>query len=227
MKARLVLIAAAGVLLGGLALAAPAEAGHLDWSFGAGFHVGGLHFNIGFSPVGYAGYGGPFFYTTSRLHYPGHVCTGACFRRGAAFYHHPACPVLGVHLRGFGYGPNHFILNYSPYRYRGYAPGYRGYPNRSYGYYQRDGWRERYRSDRGRHYRDRHYRDHRHRDRHLRDRHRRDHRADRHRGRDYRRDDGDRDRGRHYRDERRDRRRDGNRDRDGRRRGARHTRPPG
>ena len=59
MKAKLILIAAAGVLLGTLALAPPAEAGHLDWSFGVGFHVGGLHFRVGFSPPGYGGYPGP------------------------------------------------------------------------------------------------------------------------------------------------------------------------
>ncbi len=219
MKARLILIAAAGALLGTLALAPPAEAGHLDWSFGAGFHVGGLHFQIGFSPVGYAGYAGPFFYTTSRLHYPGHVCSGACFRRGAGFYHHAACPVLGVHLRGFGYGPDHFIINYSPYR--SYGRGYGRYPYRSYGHYYRDGYRDRFRSHRDRHYRGRHpkgYRDSRR------------YRADRHRGRDYRRDGDVRDRGRHYRDGRRegrhDRGRDGDRGRAGRR-GARHTRPPG
>ena len=38
MKAKLILIAAAGALLGTLALAPPAEAGHRDWSFG--FHFG-------------------------------------------------------------------------------------------------------------------------------------------------------------------------------------------
>jgi hypothetical protein len=87
MKARLMIIAAAGVLLGALALAPPADAGHLDWSFGVGFHVGGLHFRVGFSPQGYGGYPGPFFLTTNRLHYPGYSCNGACFRRGAGYYH--------------------------------------------------------------------------------------------------------------------------------------------
>ena len=217
MKARLVLIAAAGVLLGGLALAPPAEAGHLGWSFGAGFHVGGLHFQVGFSPVGYGGYPGPYFLTTGRLHYPGHGCRGACFRRGAAIYHHASCPLLSFHLRGFGYGPDHFVRNYSPYR--GYGRSYGRYPNRSYGHYYRDGYRDRFRSHRGRYDRGRHshgYRDGRH------------YRHDRRRGRDYRHDrDRDRDRRRHYRDDRRRGGRDGDRDRAQRRRGARRTRPPG
>ena len=219
MKAELILVAAAGVLLGTLALAPPAEAGHLDWGFGAGFHAGGLHFRIGFSPLGYGGYPGPFFLTTSRLHYPGYSCHGACFRRGAGYYHHSACPLLGFHFRRSGYGAGYYLSHYSPYR--GYGRSYGRYPNRSYGYYYRDGYRDRYRSHSGRYHRgDRRYRDH-HR-RGYQDGHR--HRHDR--GRRHYDDDGHSNRGRHYRDDRRHRGHDGERDRAHRRRGAHRTRPP-
>ena len=135
MRVRLILIAAAGVLMGTLALAPPAEAGHLDWGFGVGFHVGGLHFRVGFSPAGYGGYPGPFFLTTSRLDYPGYGCHGACFRRGAGYYHHSACPLLGFHFRRGGHGTDYYLNQYSPYGYRGYGRGYGYYPNRSYGHH--------------------------------------------------------------------------------------------
>ena len=233
MKARLILIAAAGVLVSTLALAPPAEAGHLDWSFGVGFHVGGLHFQVGFAPTGWGGYPGPFFLTTSPLHHRGYSCNGACFRRGASFYHHASCPLLSFHLRRGGYGPDYFVRHYSPYRgygrgyvYRPYRP-YRpyGYYNRSYGHYYRDGYRDRFRSGRGHHYRDRHHRDRHYRDRYRDDRHRgyRDHRG---RGRDVDHDsDSDSDRGRrHYRNDRGSR--GGGRDYAQPRRGAQRTRPP-
>ena len=222
MKARLTLIAAAAVLLGTLAMAPPAEAGHLDWSFGVGFHVSGLHFRIGFSPPGYGGYPGPFFVTTTPLHLPGYGCHGACFRRGAAYYHHASCPLLGFHLHRGGYGPDFYLRSYSPYRGYGprYAPypypyRYRPYPYRPYGHYYRDGHRDRFRPYGGRYYRDRG------------DRH---HRGKGHRGRSYRHDRGrgndhHSDRGRHYRDDRRGR--DGERHRGQPRGGARRTRPPG
>ncbi len=223
MKAKLILIAAAGALLGTLALAPPAEAGHRDWSFGVGFHVGGLHFRVGFAPSGYAGYPGPFFLTTSRLNYPGYGCNGACFRRGAGYYHHASCPLLSFHLGRGGYGPDYYAHNYSPYRQygRGYGRGYRSYPNRSSGYYYKDGHRDRFRSNRGHHYRDRHHGDRRYRGRG----HSRGNRHDRGRGRDYDRD-RDSERGRNYQNDRRQRGRDGDRERAQPRRGARRTRPP-
>jgi hypothetical protein len=227
MKARLMIIAAAGVLLGALALAPPADAGHLDWSFGVGFHVGGLHFRVGFSPQGYGGYPGPFFLTTNRLHYPGYSCNGACFRRGAGYYHHSSCPLLSFHFRGGGYGPDYYINNYAPYR--GYGQSYgRYYPNRSYRNYYRDGYRDRYRPQRGRHYQgDRHHRDRYDRDRrHKGYRDNRGSRQDRGRGHDYDRD-RSRDRRRSYRDDRGGRGRGGERDRAKPRRGAHRTRPPG
>ncbi|MHC4816327.1 MAG: hypothetical protein ACYTFN_25010 [Planctomycetota bacterium] len=235
MKARLILIAAAGVVLGAMAAAPPAEAGHSDWSFGVGFHVGGLHFRVGFSPLGYGPYPGPFFLTTSRLHYPGYGCNGACFRRGAGYYHHVDCPLLSFHFGRVGYGPRHYLPRYSPYR--GYNRGYGPYPSRPYGYYRyRDGHRHDYRR-----YSDGRYRDHRHhgyrndRDfrhdaRRYRDHRQRGHRSDRSirpDNRRYRDHDGVRgnDRRRDYRDDRRRRGRDGDRDRAHRRQGR--GRPPG
>lgn len=222
MKARLILIAAAGALLGGLALAPPAEAGHLDWSFGVGFHVDGLHFRIGFGPPGYGPYPGPFFVTTGRLHHRGYGCHDACFRRGRNVYHHAYCPLLGFHFRRGGYGPDYFLSHYAPYGSWGprvYKRHYR-YPNRPYGYTYRNGYRDRYYHPGGRYYRDRHYRDQRHRgyrdDRRYRGRRDYDHDSD-----------SDSDRRRHYRDERRNRGRDGGRDYAEPRRGARRTRPPG
>ena len=145
MRGKLILIAAAGALVGTLAMAPPAEAGHLDWSFGVGFHVGGLDFRIGFAPPGYGGYPGPFFLTTGRLHHPGYGCNGACFRRGAGYYHHASCPLLRFHFGRVGYGPDHYLRGYSPYRGYGHYGPYRPY-NRSYGYYYRDGYRDRFRS---------------------------------------------------------------------------------
>lgn len=223
MKARLILIAVAGALLGTLALAPPAEAGHSGWSFGVGFHAGGLHFRIGFAPHGYSGYPGPFFLTTSRLHHRGYGCHGACFRSGAGYYHHASCPLLGLHFRRGGYGPDHYLRSYSPYRgygpYWGYGSRYYRYPGRAYGYYYRDGHRDRFRHYGGRHYRDRHYRDHRHRG------YRGDHRYRHDRGRrDWDHDsDSDSDRGRHYRPGDRHR---GGRDHARPRGGAARTRPP-
>lgn len=224
MRARLILIAAAGALVGTLALAPPARAGHLDWSFGVGFHVGGLHFRVGFAPPGYGGYPGPFFYTTSRLHYPGYGCQGACFRRGAGYYHHASCPLLSFHLGHRGYGPDYYVRHYSPYR--GYGWGHRPHLKRPYGTYYRDGYRSRYRSPWGHHYRDRHYRDRYYRDR----RHKGypDHRGRGH-GHDYDHDsdsDSDSDRGRRHRYDRHRDGHDGERDRAVRRGGARRTRPP-
>lgn len=207
MKAKLILIAAGAVLLGTLALAPPAQAAHPDWSFGVGFHVGGLHFRVGLAPAGYGGYPGPFFLTTSRISYPGYGCGNACFRSGAGYYHHASCPLLGFHLRRVGYGPDHFVTHYSPYRSYGSSPGL--YRNRSYGYYYRDGYRDRFRSPGSYYYRG--------------DRHRRDTGRGRHWGSDHDHD-SDSDRGRHYRDDRRgDDRQRGDRSR----RGAARTRPPG
>ncbi len=224
MKAKLILIAAAGVLVGTLALAPPAQAGHLDWSFGVGFHAGGLHFRVGLSPRGYGGYPGPFFLTTSRLHYPGYSCQGACFRRGAGYYHHETCPLLGFHFRRGGHGAGHYLNLYSPYR--GYGRSYGRYPIRSYGHYYRDGHRGRYRPYGGRYYSERHYRDQRHKG-HKGHRDNRGYRNDRRRGRDYDDDsDSDSDRGRHYRNDQRRRGRDGERGSAQRRRGAQRTRPP-
>ena len=222
MRARLIPIAAAAVVLGTLAAAPPAQAGHLDWSFGVGFHVGGLHFRVGFAPYGHAGYPGPFFFTTSRLHYPGYGCHGACFRRGPAFYHHASCPLVGLHFGRVGYRPGYFIDHYAPHRFygRGYAP----YRNRAYGHYYRDGYRDRFRSPGSRHYRgDRHYRGR--RDPGYRGERR--YRPDRGRRPDYDHDsDSDSDRGRSFRGDRGRRGRDGDRERARPRRGARHTRPP-
>lgn len=225
MRVRLILIVAAGVLLGTLAAAPPAEAGHLDWTFGLGFHVDGLHFRVGFGPPGYGYHPGPFFVTPNRLHHRGYGCHGACFYRAGSYYHHRSCPLLGFHLGIGGYGPDYFVRQYSPYR--GYwGRGYRPYPNRAYGYYYRDGYRHRYRSPGGHYYRDRHHRDRHYRDRHRGDRHRgrhdRSYRSDRHRGRHHL-DDGDSDSERHYRN---DRGRRGNRDRAQPRGRAHRTRPP-
>ena len=144
MRARLILAAAAGALIAGLALAPAAEASH-GWSFGAGFHVSGAHFRVGFGPAGVGSLGGPYFLTTQRLHYRGASCHGACFRRGAGFYHHPACSVVGVHFRRGGHLPSHYLHRYSPYRGPyGYGPGY----FRPYGVpYWRDGHRHGYRRD--------------------------------------------------------------------------------
>ena len=222
MKARLLLIAAAGVLVGSLAVAPPAEAGRLDWSFGVGFPVGGLHFRVGFAPHGHHGYPGPYFHTTSRLHYPGYSCHGACFRRGPAYYHHSACPLVGLHFRRGGYGPDHYLRAYSPYRpygpYWGYGSRYYRYPNRAYGYYYRNGYRDRFRHYGGNYYRDRHHRDHRYRG-HGGGHH---YRPDRWRGDRDHDSDSDSDRGRHYRNDRRH----GGRDYAQPRRGAARTRPP-
>ena len=232
MRARLILIVAAGVVLSTLALAPPAQAGHLDWSFGVGFHVGGLHFRVGFEPTGWGGYPGPFFLTTSRLHYPGYGCNGACFRRGAGYYHHASCPLLGFHFRRGGFGADYYVHNYSPYRSFGRGYGYRtyrpyGYYNRGYGHYQRD----RFRSRPGHRYRDHRYRDHRYRDHRYRgDRHRGDqrHRGSgdhRGRGRDYDHD-SDSERGQRYRNDRGPRGRGGGRDYAQPRGRAQRTRPP-
>ncbi len=134
MRARLMLVAAGGLLIAGLAAAPPAEAAH-GWSFGAGFHVGGAHFRVGFGPPGFGHYPGPFLLTTHRLGYPGQRCHGACFRRGGGFYHHPACSVVGFHFGRGGYSLGHYLDRYSPYRgHRSYGRGYRG-PYRSYGHY--------------------------------------------------------------------------------------------
>lgn len=223
MKTKLILIAVAGVVLGTLAIAPPAEAGHLDWSFGLGFHVGGLHFRVGFSPPGYGGYPGPFFLTNSSLHYPGYSCNGACFRRGAGYYHHESCPLLSFHFRAGGYGPNYYVQHYSPYR--GYVPGYGRYPSRPYRNYYRNGYRDRYRSYGNRHYRgDRHGRERYYRDRRPKGHRDRGYRNDRGRGRDYdRHRDGDRRRS--YQGDR-GHRGGGERDRAQPRRGAHRTRPP-
>lgn len=215
MKTKLILIAAAGALLGTLALAPPAEAGHMDWSFGVGFHVGGLDFHVGFAPTGWGGYPGPFFLTTGQLHYPGHACSGACFRRGATFYHHASCPLLSFHLRRGGYGPDYFVHNYSPYRgvdpwygYRTYRP-YRSYrPYGTYGRPYRPYYRDRVGHRPGHHYRDGYS------DRHRRHYGEPDHRR---RGRDHGRDRG-------YRDD--DRSRRGGSDHAQPRGRAHRTRPP-
>jgi hypothetical protein len=218
-----------------MALAPPAEAGHLDWSFGVGFHVGGLHFQVGFAPTGHAGYPGPFFFTAERLHYRGYGCSGLCFRRGGGYYHHASCPLVGFHFRRGGHGPDYYVSRYAPYPSYGYRSYGRGYSPRPYGYYYRPGYRYRpygghyYRDrhDRGRHYRDR--RDHRYRDH-------RGGRGDRGWGRD-RDHDSDSDRRRGYRDrggrdDQREYRGDsrghggGGRHQAEPRRGARRTRPP-
>lgn len=217
MKAKLIVIAVAGVLLGTLAVAPPAEAGHLDWGFGVGFHVGGLHFRIGLSPAGYGGYPGPFFLTTSPLRHPGYSCNGACFRRGAGFYHHASCPLLSFHLGRGGYGPDHYVRSYSPYgSYRGYGSSYGRYPGQSNGrYYYRDGYRNHYRPN-----------GHRYRDQRRSGRHDgRGYRNDRGRGRDYGHN-RDGDRGRQYRGDRHQGDRSGGRDHAQPRRGASRTRPP-
>jgi len=222
MKAKLILIAIAAVLLGTLTLAPPAQAGHLGWSFGVGFHVGGLHFRVGFSPAGYGGYPGPFFLTTNRLHYPGYSCNGACFRRGADYYHHSSCPLLGFHFGRGGFGPDYYVNSYSPYR--GYGPSYGRYPGWSYGEYYRNGYRDRYRS-----YGDHYYRGKRHYQgkRHYRGKPQRGYRdgrgyhSDRERGRGYQHD-SKRDRGR--RDDVRGR--NGGHERAQPRPGANRTRPP-
>jgi hypothetical protein len=213
MRARLILIAAAGVLLGTLAMAPPAQAGHLDWSFGIGFHVDGLRFQIGYAPYGHAGYPGPFFFTGARLHHPRHTCNGLCFRSGAGYYHHASCPLLGFHFGRIGYGPSYYVQHYAPYR--GYGRGYYPYRSRAYGRYYRHGYRDRFRAPDRRHYRGDRV-DHRHRGRHH-------YRPDRGRRSGY---DHDRDRGRSYRDDRDRRGGRGDRERARPRRGARHTRPP-
>jgi hypothetical protein len=116
---------AGGVLVAGLALAPPAEAGH-GWSFGAGFRVDGVHFRVGFGPQGFGHYGAPFFVTSHRLGYRGYACHGGCFRRGGSFYHHAACPVVGFHFHRGGHYVGHYLQRFSPYpAYRGYR-GYRG-----------------------------------------------------------------------------------------------------
>lgn len=151
MRRTMIVAAAGGALIAGLAMAPPAEASH-GWSFGAGFHVGGVHFRVGFGPRARSHYPVPFFHTTHRLAYRGHSCHGACFRRGRGFYHHAACPVVGFHFRRAGHHVGWTLDRYSPFRgYRG-GYGHRGYYE-PYGYYR----------DRG-HHRDYRYRDHRYRD---------------------------------------------------------------
>ncbi len=162
MRRKLIIVAACS-LVAGLAAAPGAEAGHRDWSFGAGFHVGGVHFRIGLHHPATRHYGfhpGPYFYTSHRLSYSGYRCHGACFRRGAEIYHHYGCPLVGHHFGRAGYSPGYYLGLFAPPAYRSHYGGhyrdrYRGHygrsPSRSHGYYlYLDGYAGRYR-DRGRH----------------------------------------------------------------------------
>lgn len=233
MRRNLTLALAGGALALGLMVAAPAEAGHAGWSFGAGFRVGGFDFQIGFRDGGRYG-PGPYFHTRGALSYPGHRCGSYCLRSGRDFYHHYTCPLVGLHFSRFGYSSGYYLEAYPPpgFFFRGYYGGYhdRHYrhraPSRRHGYYlHRDRHRDRWWDHRGDRWDRRDQRRDRRRDwrrdrRHDRRDERRDWRRDRRDDRRDWREDRRHDRRRHRLRDRDDRRRDDDRPR-ARRRGRR------
>ena len=159
----LTIFSTAALLLLSLAMAQPAHAGHPGgegWSFGAGFHVGGVQFQVGywggrgtgFGHPGYApglrrghsGYGVrglerrslaahpgvPYFQVSRPIHYPGVACSNACYRGGGGTFHHASCPLVSHHFRRHGTDPYRTIQSYGPRYGSGYSQGHRA----PYGY---------------------------------------------------------------------------------------------
>lgn len=155
-------------------LAAPAAASHSDWSFGAGFRLGGFYFSIGLGP---GRYGPPAYYyrMPERLAYRGHRCDDRCYQRDGYYYHHEACPVVGYHLARYQVDRHDLFYRYAP-RYDGRYGRHDGYDR-----YDRYDRHDRY-DDRHDRYDDRRYGYDRRDDRRWQDRrYRHDHRS--HRGR--------------------------------------------
>jgi hypothetical protein len=132
-----------GLILGPLATALPAEAGHARFYLGTGFEIGRLRFHLALG---------------HRRHHPGYWyrlrepfsyrqvrCGSRCFHDGDHDYHDLRCPVVHHHFRRHGYDPYRVFDRYAP---RTDAYGYD-----SYDPYERDRDRDRWRSRRRRGYR--------------------------------------------------------------------------
>lgn len=195
--------------------AAPAMAGGISFSLGAGFTVGNVAVHLAYAAPGYGSGYLPYYYRIPvELYYPGYACTTGCLKSARYVYHAPGCPLILRHFNVFsyvGYVEHYHSHGYYPpyYRYqhrypRSYHPrrSYRHYghsgKSRHYGRYERS--RPSYRGEaypRSRHEAYRHEshrveRRHHDRDRDVRQRveHRGRGHVDRSRGRDYRSRDG-------------------------------------
>lgn len=171
--------------------ATPASAGLDTWHFGAGFHVGGVQFRVGYAEAG--PFGSSFYFEAGRpFSYRGYGCSSYCYRQGPRFYHHPSCSAVHHHFSYHGYAPSYYIEHYGPRM--PYPPAVHYYdPPRwnahYYGHHSRYDYRHQSRYYRDKHGRQKYYRGK--KDRYWDDRRRHDQsRGDR----------GHRDRGRDDRD---------------------------
>lgn len=121
-----------------LLAAAPATAGGVSFSLGAGFSVGNLSIQLAYASPDY-GYLPYYYRTPVALHYPGYACTTGCLKSSSYYYHAPGCPLLLHYFSLYeyvGYVEHYHVHNYYPpsYRYRHSYP--RTYhPHRSYRHY--------------------------------------------------------------------------------------------
>ncbi|HRC85542.1 MAG TPA: hypothetical protein PK413_08035, partial [Thermoanaerobaculia bacterium] len=74
----------------------PAQAGQFHFSVGAGFRIGGLHFNL---VLGHSDHHHGYYFRTADPFSYGHLsCSDRCFRDGGYTYHDRSCPLVRHHL---------------------------------------------------------------------------------------------------------------------------------
>jgi hypothetical protein len=183
-------ILAGTVMMAAPGLAPEAHASRGGFFFGAGFHIGGFPFVIGYAEPGYSHHHGYYYRTPRHIAYRGHSCSSACYRDAGYYYHHESCPVTHRYFRSYEVDHHWVLSRYAPHydRYGGYDR-YDRYDDR---YSRYDDRYDRYDRRRGRDD-DRHYRRGRGRDRYgddYYDKGSRRHGRNRHDG--YRRDRGHR-----------------------------------
>lgn len=95
-----------------------AEAASIELSFGAGFRIGGIFFDLGIHSRG-GRYHDHYYRTRHRVHYKGHSCSRACYRHEGYDYHHRSCSVVKHHFHRYGWDEARVYRTYGPdYGYR-------------------------------------------------------------------------------------------------------------
>ncbi|MFN7961353.1 MAG: hypothetical protein U0002_08790 [Thermoanaerobaculia bacterium] len=132
----------------------PAQAGQFHFSVGAGFRIGGLHFNL---VLGHSDHHHGYYFRTADPFSYGHLsCSDRCFRDGGYTYHDRSCPLVRHHLDRYHVDGRWLFDRYAPsdayYDDENGRGSYYGdddtdydgrYDGRYDGYYQRDGYHSR------------------------------------------------------------------------------------
>ncbi|HEX4952009.1 MAG TPA: hypothetical protein VF017_01250 [Thermoanaerobaculia bacterium] len=101
-------------VLASLAVAQPVQADPGRWHAGAGFQVGGIHFNIVLGRPGHDRAGHYYYRSREPFSYRHTRCGSRCFHDDGYDYHHQSCPLVSRHLNHFRLDPEQVFGHYAP-----------------------------------------------------------------------------------------------------------------